>query len=414
MNPWIVRPPKLTIQGETARIAADLVGPDQVQTLWFECDATYAQDLSSRTCDTFLVASLLPAMRLGLNISVEGAVSSKLFYNLTNYYMEVLPQLVPGLRRKSQLRSDELIRTNWGGELVYTGFSAGVDSFCTFITHSDDLIPREFKVSRFFFNNVGSHGQHRDDRKVFRERLKRVTELGAEMDIPVVAVDSNLNSILKMDFQLTHTIRNISVALLFQNSCGKFLYSSAVHYKDVYVGPTYDIGHADPITLPLLSTETTECISASSQYKRHRRTEIVSSYHPTYRSLDVCIAPRRAAKINCSKCWKCMRTQLSLDVIGALRKYDQVFEHSTYLRFRSLYIAIVRRSKDPLLREIREAIVTKGFTVPFSSKLMSFLLPSAATLMILKVLENPHRVPERLRTVRRKLLGTIGLGVPRA
>ena len=318
MGMLTIKPPRMTIHGGVARLASELVFPDQIQPLWFETDARYAEDICSETSDAFLVASLLIGMRRGLTIVVEGPVSSKLYYGICNYYLELLANLIPGTR-KVGLSVDRLVRTDWGGREVYTGFSACIDSYCTYLTHSQDAVPPEFRVSRFFYNNIGSHGQHRDDRVIFRERLGRIAQLGTQMGIPVVPVDSNLNSILRMDFQLTHTIRNVAVALVFQKSCAKYLYSAAVHYRNARVQPTYDMGYADAIGVPLLSTETTDCISAGGQFTRFRKTEIISFCEHTFRSLDVCIAPRRATKINCSKCWKCLRTQLSLEVIGALR-----------------------------------------------------------------------------------------------
>jgi hypothetical protein len=293
---------------------------------------------------------------------------------------------------------------------VYTGFSAGVDSYCTFLTHSEGAVPPEFRISRFFYNNIGSHGQHRDDRTIFRERLHRIAQLGSQMGIPVVPVDSNLNSVFRMDFQLTHTIRNVAVALLFQKSCAKYLYSSAVHYRNARVRPTYDMGYADAVGVPLLSTETTDCISAGGQFTRFRKTEIISSCEHTFRSLDVCIAPRRATKINCSKCWKCLRTQLSLEVIGALRRYDEVFEHEVYLKFRRLYIAMALHSRDPLVMEIREAMVARGFPVPLWSRLVSLLVPSPLIAIIIKAFENPRGVRLRLRGLWRRLSSRPGRG----
>ena len=131
MGMLAIKPPRMTIHGGVARLASELVFPDQIQPLWFETDARYAEDICSETSDAFLVASLLIGMRRGLTIVVEGPVSSKLYYGICNYYLELLANLIPGTR-KVGLSVDRLVRTDWGGREVCTGFSAGIDSYCTY------------------------------------------------------------------------------------------------------------------------------------------------------------------------------------------------------------------------------------------------------------------------------------------
>ena len=266
MNAIIIRKPVLLVDDQCARLAADIDFPEGTKTLWFECNAAHADKFSSETCDGFLIAMLAIAMRRGQNILVGGPLSSRLYYNVKFYYLELLRNLIPDTQKIS-IEAEQLTNRNWGGTGVFTGFSAGVDSFCTIADHSAPNVPSEYQVNQLLFNNVGSHGQSEHDLKIFHDRLARLELHAQAMNLPLFSVNSNLDNVIDMDFQLTHTLRNTAVALLFQNSCGKFLYSSAVHYRYSYVKPTYDMGYGDAISVHLLSTETTECISSGLTYE---------------------------------------------------------------------------------------------------------------------------------------------------
>jgi hypothetical protein len=356
----------------SVRLAASIDLSGKVETLWFTCDRCYASGLASQTCDAFLLAILPLAMRLGLPIKVQGPVSRQLLTNLSDTWMTLASKVMAGTRAVP-IEAPQPITRDWGGEGVVTGFSAGIDSFCTIIDQ-----PTGAKVTHLLFNNVGSHGQTDQDAQVFRDRLARLYPVARDvLGLPLIAVDSNLDAILGMDFQLTHTIRNTAVAMLFQSMAGRFLYSSTVHQSDACHGFSDDIGYADSYLLPLLSTETTQCLSSGGEYTRFEKTAIVAASPLTRTTLDICVDPTAAAGINCSKCWKCLRTQLTLEIIDTLREFDAVFDAEVHGRYRWLHLCDVLRSKDKLLAEIATAIDSRDFEVPASARLLAALVPNA-------------------------------------
>jgi len=382
MNTISIQSPNIVLHNGMARISSQLVFPDKMQDLWFECDAAYVTYLSPDTCDAFVVSTLLVAMQNGFDIVVEGKMSSKLFYNISQYYMELLALQIRGLK-KITIEVSQLTHENWGGSSVFTGFSAGIDSFCTLIDHSGGRVSPEYEVTHFLFNNIGSHGQRETDHAVFLGRLANLDKVAKMIGVPIIAVNSNLDSILKMNFQLTHSIRNTVIPLLFQRICGKFLYSSAYHYADIHVGKTYDMAYTDAICMSLLSTETTECLSVGGQYTRFEKTERISLYQETFKSLDVCVKP--SSKTNCSECWKCLRTELTFEILGVLDNYREVFNLDAYRKIRWLFLCDVLGSKDPLLHEIVKAIKERGFSAPFSARLMARVFPNSVIVFVRKV-----------------------------
>lgn len=375
MNNITIEAPKLKMRGDKARLCAAVNLPEGTQELWFELDSSQAHLFADETLDGFVVGLLPLAATRGLDIHAAGPMSSRLCYSINAYLGELLRCLIPSAHR-IRVKADSLVAAHWGGRGVFTGFSAGIDSFCTVVEHRSDEVPPEYRVSHLLFNNVGSHGQTDHDLQVFRERFQRLKPNADELALPLLAVNSNLDGVLRLDFQLTHTLRNVAVALLLQRGCGKYLYSSTVHYVDSHVGPTYDVGHADSIVLPLLSTETTECISSGGQHTRFEKTRLVSGFVPSRTALDVCVNPAQARLINCSRCWKCLRTQLTLEAIGALESYRAVFDLESYRNLRTLYISLVLKSHDSLLREVRQGMAEGGVAIPPMARVLSVLVPA--------------------------------------
>jgi len=362
MNPvLIIKPPHVEGNGPY-RISTRLQFPDTEEVLWFEVPLRPVQ-----AADSFLLVMLPRAMREGFDIVVEGELSSQLYYNVTQYYLAFLRTLDTTLKPIS-ISANRLTTRVHAGKGVFTGFSAGVDSFATILTHMHD-VPEEYRVTHLLFNNVGSHGQSRNDQKVFEERLARLRT--RTMGLPLLPVASNLDEVMRSKFERTHTIRNCATALLFQDVCAKFLYSSAVHYRDAVIGETEYMGYADAVGVALLSTETTQCISAGGQYTRFEKTALIAHEPDTFEALDVCVQPKPGV-LNCSSCWKCLRTELTLEMVGALDNYGRAFDMREYRKVRSLFIATVLKKSSPLNQEIAEQIEARGFKVPFASRVLSY------------------------------------------
>ena len=374
----VIHSPVLCVQGGKARITAEFIDNDSARQLWFEVDEDQRKSLETKAMDAFVVGLLLPAMASGQDLDVRGPLSSKLFYNLTHYLMPILRDFITSCKI-IEIRPAALSRaSNERAPGVIAGFSGGVDSFCNYYDHSGNRAPEEYHITHFLFNNVGSHGQMspEQDRSVFAQRLATLRQFPKLENKPLVAVDSNLDEVIGMKFERTHTIRNVAVALLLQPICGKFLYASGLSFRETEVRPSPLIAHLDPVILPLLGTERLECIASGGQYTRVEKTIRVAEIDASAQFLDVCVNPWMASgRLNCSGCWKCLRTELTLAVLGKLDRYDHVFDLDLYHKLEGYYLIEVLRSRDPLRREIAELIKMQGFKVPQWSRLLAAVIP---------------------------------------
>jgi hypothetical protein len=356
----------------TSKVTAEMSELD----LWFEVN--HSEILPTQTMDAYLVACLLPAMISGQDIYVKGNLSSKLFYNVTHYLVPILTKFLPSAKiitiRPASLSAPPVAKARG----VLAGFSGGVDSFCNYYDHSGNRAPVEFLITHFLFSNVGSHGQRKPDfdREVFSRRAARLENFAKEEGKVFITVDSNIDEIIGMDFQLTHTIRNASVALLTQNIVSKFYYASTYAFADTEVKPSYDMAHLDPVILPLLGTEKLDCIASGGQYSRVNKTRLVAEMESSTRYLDVCVEPSHArGRINCSICWKCLRTELTLSAFGQLDRYNEVFDVNTYRQIENLYLLEVLRSSNTLLQELETLIGSTDLKNPRLVRLLAAIIP---------------------------------------
>lgn len=348
--------------------------------LWFAVEPPWAEFLTSDRLDSFMLALLPSAMRLGMDLRVRGAVSERLFYNLSHHYSRILSLLSPGLHRV-RILPDELVRTplreGHGG--VVTAFSGGVDSFAVFADHYLGAVPATFRITHALNANVGAHGRTEESSALFRVRTERFRAVLDEWGVPLVRVDSNLHHIVhartglvpQLDLAKTHPVRNAAAALVLQPLFGRYLYGSGYSYRDCHIGRRPDIAGADPAAMHLLSTETTESVSVGCQYTRVEKTARVADVMLARRHLDVC--SKRLSRGNCSVCRKCARTLLTLEVLGRLEDFRDVFNLEKYRRVRSRHLVLALEGREPLLREIAQAIRARKFPVPLACRVSAAL-----------------------------------------
>jgi hypothetical protein len=364
----IVNPLEVVQRDGEVRLECRIEHARGVETLWYAVDEKYAPYLTTDRLDGFLVGVLLLAMKQNEDIEVRGAISEKLYYHLTSYYTQIVRLVIPSLRpitiRAATLEAATGAATGSG---VATGFSAGIDSFACVHDHLVADPPAGYRLTHFVFNNVGSHGEWNADRAhtLFRARYDLIRGYPEALGLEFVRIDSNLSDLLKMSFELTHVPRNVSAVLMLQRLFGKYYYSSAFRYEDSYVRPGMGIAYADPFAIHHLSTETFECISTGCQHTRVEKTRRTALVPGAERWLNVCVMPGMEGR-NCSKCWKCCRTLLTLELLGSLEKFAGVFDLRAWRKARDWYVAetILRKRDDALSTEIREYAAQIGYHFP--------------------------------------------------
>lgn len=363
------------------RFSCTVSSDDGRRSLWFSVPKTFGERIRSDLLDPFVIGLLFEASQTGQDIRIEGALSEALHYQVTNGFAYLLSQLTEAgkatkLHPSNVLSASAAAQDQAEDRNVAAGFSAGIDSFQTYVTHNVDPAIDGYRISHFIMNNVGSHGRSDQADRIFAERRTNVARFADEMGIVLIDIDSNLGSFYQdTPFQLTHTLRNVAAATVLQGYLSRFLYSSSFRYDECFVGPTYDMGYTEPFALHLLSTDLLTCISSGSEYSRLEKTINIAVYEPTYRYLDVCINPSKTpGRLNCSRCWKCSRALLTFEALGVLDNYRAMFDLDAFRANRDCYIATTLRDmskKNPNDADVVDFMRDRILNPPSTAKILA-------------------------------------------
>jgi len=147
-------------------------------------------------------------------------------------------------------------------------------------------------------------------------------------------------------------------------------------------------------------------LSIGGEYTRVEKTKIVANIPESYNSLDVCLSAR-ADGSNCSRCFKCMRTQLTLDIADCKQLYDGVFDSVRYKKNKDRYIGEIiantrfhlkaDKTVDPLIIEIDNFSKETNYKYPKVSYVYAILHVLHAPKGIIEYVEKTVRFYRRIK-----------------
>lgn len=355
--------------------------------LWFSVDEEYKDYLCDDYADCFLVCLLLIAIKTEQDIKVEAPVSRKLLFNIQNtmipLFMNIFNPPTPKvIKIIAETKDDNLYKAKGVG----CGCSLGVDSLSSFLKHYGNNVMDGYKVTHLTLFNSGQLGDYDLEgvEENFRKSVEELKPFSKAVNLPILAVNSNLNSFYRysgVSLLQSFVNRTVSCALALQKLFGKYVYASSYTIKQFNFS-TVDQSHMEATYAPLFSTENMELILSNPMLTRVEKTEFISKSPLTPRFLQVCWAEQTALEIwhntkflegktkkNCGWCDKCLRTLLTLEVLGRnLEEYGEQFELSKYYEHREKYIEkVFKQYKSNIFyEEMVELMIARDY--PLSSK----------------------------------------------
>lgn len=357
------------------------------EKIFYLTDEEYGKYLTSETSDCFIIGILIMALKSGQDIDCD-TISEKLYYNL---YHTVIPLIseIYGFN-PIKIHYKHLSNQIFNAKAVGSGCSLGVDSFSTIADHISEECPSSFRLTHLTYFNVGAHGD-KDFNKVkqsYENDYKLVAAYAKYKKMPVVKIESNLANFYEgFDFDQCALLRNMSVVLSMQKLFKRYVYASSFHIKDTHF-TSKDMHYQSPFLLPALSTETTELINGDPCLNRSDKTIKIANFNDTYQYLYVCwkelivnndlnadIAKVKDKFLNCTRCDKCMRTVLTLDIIGKIDFYDKIFDLDHYRKEKDFYIGkvIANIKQDAFYNDIYTLMKRYKYKISYKSWLYSIL-----------------------------------------
>jgi len=342
------------------RLTIRFLGPDGSEyPIWYEVSGNLTEIMRDRA-DAFVLPGILLAIRLGMDLDITCPISDRLASNLP----DIALVLSTGFGRPcprvthAETLSAELVPPAAG---AVTGMSCGVDSFFTLKEYYFEERYRSRKITHLLHNEIGAN----TTLKKHQQSLNNAKAVADELGIELVTVKSNMGDVLDSEFQASYVSRNASVSYLLGNVASCFYHSSALAYEEIGVFPTYDASYTEPILLQLARTPNMDMISSGAATLRLHKVFSIQAMDVAKRYLDVCVDHAHTGpKINCSKCWKCCRTLLTLEGLGKLEDFEAVFDLDTYRAERPRLLALAKTSKRPNDGDAYNCAAAKGYKAP--------------------------------------------------
>ena len=313
-------------------------------TIWFSVDWKYGRYLCHERSDAYVISVLNYAMRNNHDIICDAPISEDLYYNIDKYLIDAIVKYNPAWHRP-QITADVASEPLPCAGVVGTGISCGVDSLHALVCQTASKFVRH-NITHLTFNNVGSHGEGESAKKLYEERLKRPKRFAQEYGFEFVASDSNLQDVIKQMHFKTHTYSSMFAVYCLQKLYSVYYYaSSGYHYDEFTLTHTEanSCGSYEMLSLPLLSTHNLRIYSEGEGLSRMEKLKAVVEYEPAHKYLNVCLNDGD----NCNRCEKCVRTLLGLDALGALDKFNAVFDVEYYRQHKGWYLVqMLKRISD--------------------------------------------------------------------
>lgn len=341
----IIHPPRVTPRGSDVLISSRIEMRDSrhksPKTLWFRFPA---DSQPSGDSDPFVIALLLLAMQNGEDMDVEGSLSRK-FHEGLDAYQRVFHGWFPERFKLVTIRCTSL-RDDIPDAAPGFGaaFSGGVDSFYTFLSLREKLTHTVFMAGFDMpLNLTWSIGE------LTRSHSTMMKEAGIEF----IAGSTNIRMFVNaVDWTNAHGPALLATALFFKDRLREFYIPSS------YTDGAYPRWGSHPDLDPLLSTESMRFVHHGSRGNRVQKLQIVAQAPASYERLRVCWIQDIGLK-NCGECEKCIRTQIALEIVGALPKYT-TFESRTLDHSRIRRLTHRTHQSRVFARELMREAIKRG------------------------------------------------------
>ena len=226
-------------------------------------------------------------------------------------------------------------------------FSGGVDSCFSFIRHSFPRGGKPTPLSLITIHGFDIPLSNADEFEKVVQLAHNVASMAAANVIPMV---TNLRSIEGYQAEnwgpLGHGAALAAMGHLLSGKFGKLIIGSSYTYKDLHPWGSH------PLTDPLFSSTNLGVIHEGAAYTRVDKTKSVVENKEVANKLRVC--HKDQGSTNCSNCPKCLRTMLTIDLLGGTDSVKS-FDWENYHLDKVKYLYLDRETDNYFFLEISDA-----------------------------------------------------------
>lgn len=297
-----------TYEGAYVKISATCTlryfGDDEI---YFKIHKKY-EDFIFLDASPFAAALLIPSMRKGEDLIIEGSISQQLYDGM--YQAMTLLTSWDDLQLKPiKIKAQNITKDTQKSTYIASFFSGGVDSFYTYLKHKKTA---DGKLSHFIL--VNGYDIDLRNKKLWETTKYNVEKIAKKEQVEVIEIESNLQPLLEpiMVWDYTFVGGLSAVALLLRNKIKKVYRPSSYNYENL-------IGSNDMVIEKYLSTEKISIIHDGAEASRIDKVKKIAHSQLVLDTLRVCYLNIKDT-YNCGTCDKCLRTMIGLQIAGVLDK----------------------------------------------------------------------------------------------
>ena len=319
------------------------------QTVWFDLPERFESYVSDRG-EPWLVLLLPCAIVARENLSLDLPVDPLLLYNLRG--VQRVWQSWYDWAKPIEIEAPVLANPVTGTE---TGlfFSGGVDSYFSLLGAYPDMDRTPDAPLSSLLMIWGFNEKSYQPNELFALACERGEQAAAQFNkqfIPIITNLRELNGYSRQYWnEYDHGVALASVGHLVSNRFKIFLVAASHCYSELAPWGSH------PLVDPQLSSAQTRISYDGGASTRVEKTERVCAVPEVLGALQVCT---RLATSNCSKCEKCLRTMVTIDLFNK-QHLANTFDWSDYSLDRVANI-FLPRPKNGIVQEIRAAARDKG------------------------------------------------------
>lgn len=302
----------VAVAGEPSHGAAQLnfritVEADQFD-IWFRSSGEHRLEASG---DLELAMALPVAMATDGVLELDLPVDAELL-PAVNAIQDVLLSWYPELRRATIVAADESAPRLPPHRGTLACFTGGVDSFYTLETHRDELNGLLF---------IHGFDVPLDDGPLRASISEHLREAARDSGVALIELETNLRVLLDgyVDWgQIAHGPALVATAFALRSAFARFVIPSSHSFRDLFPWGSH------PVLDPIWSTPSLKVEHDGAGATRVDKIKLIASSPAVRRHLRVCWQP--GGNYNCGSCEKCIRTMITLQLIGELTA-SETFPH---------------------------------------------------------------------------------------
>jgi hypothetical protein len=302
MNGTRIHSIRATPDGKSVEGRVDL-GNYGSTKLWFRSSESVLEASTS----AFLAAALLPSMALGMDCTIDGVVSARLLRSVEKI-QDIFHTWDPRFHR---IRVSGAAGT--AGTVLSAGadtrgaasfFSGGIDSLYTLSRHHSEI--DSLILIHGFDIDLDHHA-------LWKQVSDKLREFASKTGKSLFQIETNVGVFLRkyVGWSFGHGPALAAVGHLL-----------APRLRRIFIPATHTLAdHVEwgshPLVDPLWSSEALEFVHDGSEVTRVHKTETVANWPAAMDCLRVCWK-NDGGVYNCGHCEKCLRTMVTLQMLGAL------------------------------------------------------------------------------------------------